>query len=145
MKKVLFVCVENSCRSQMAQGFARQLGKGVIEAYSAGSRPSGEVNPLAVKVMQEEGVDLSVYKSKGFNELPVKNFDYVVSLGCQDTCPLFPAKEHIQWQVADPKGKEAEFFRVVRAEIKKKVTELIRNILAGESPHKEEDNHEQAF
>jgi len=133
MKKVLFVCVENSCRSQIAQGYARQLGKGILEAYSAGSRPSGEINPMAIKVMQEEGIDISIYKSKGFNELPVKKFDYAVTLGCQDTCPLVPATDHIQWQIEDPKGKDLEFFRFVRQEIKKKVEGLISKISAGES------------
>ncbi len=136
MKKVLFVCVENSCRSQMAQGYARELGKGILEAYSAGSRPSGEINPLALKVMQEQGIGLSGYKSKGFNELPVKNFDYVITLGCQDTCPLFPAKEHIQWQIEDPKGKELEYFRFVREKIKSHVEELIRKVSAGEALNK---------
>ncbi|MFA5005081.1 MAG: arsenate reductase ArsC [Candidatus Omnitrophota bacterium] len=142
MKKVLFVCVENSCRSQIAQGYARQLGKGMIEAYSAGSRPSGEINPMAIKVMQEAGIDLSVYKSKGFNELPVKKFDYAVTLGCQDTCPLVPAKNHIQWQIDDPKGKDLDFFRFVRQEIKKKVEDLISKISAGKELGKEEDNDE---
>jgi len=116
----------------MAQGYARQLGKGIIEAYSAGSRPSGEIDHLAIKVMQEDGVDLSVYKPKGFNELPIKNFDYLITLGCQDTCPLVPAKEHIQWQIEDPKGRDLDFFRFVRANIKNQVQELIRRILAGE-------------
>ncbi|MCK9572009.1 MAG: arsenate reductase ArsC [Candidatus Omnitrophica bacterium] len=146
MKKVLFVCVENACRSQMAQGYARQLGKGILEAYSAGSRPSCAVNPSAIKVMQEDGVDLSVYKPKGFNELPVKNFDYSITLGCQDSCPLVPAQEHIQWQIEDPKGRDLDFFRFVRANIKDQVQKLIRRILAGEGLKiTKGDNNEQAF
>ncbi len=130
MKRVLFVCVENSCRSQMAEGFARAFGNGKIEAYSAGSKPSGKVNPLAIEVMREAGVDISGNLSRGFNALPVRNFDYVVTLGCQDICPFLPADKHIEWQIEDPKNKNIEFFRQVRDEISCKVTELIKNILA---------------
>jgi len=128
MKKILFVCIENSCRSQIAEGFSKILGKNVIEAYSAGSRPSGNVNPTAVKVMQEIGIDIFNQKSKGFTDLPVKEFDYVVTLGCQDVCPFVPAKEHLDWQISDPKNKKIEFFRNVRDEIKNKVGKLIENI-----------------
>jgi len=128
MKKVLFVCVENSCRSQMAEGFARDLGKGVIEAYSAGSRPSGKVNPEAVRVMQEAGIDISSQQSKGFDQLPVKEFDYVITLGCQDACPFVPAREHIDWNIEDPKDKDTDFFRKVRDDIADKVKELIKNV-----------------
>ena len=128
MKKILFVCVENSCRSQMAEGFARAFGKGVVEAYSAGSKPSGKVNPLTIEVMREAGIDISGNLSKGFNELPVKNFDYVVTLGCQDICPFFPADKHLEWQIDDPKDKNIEFFRKVRDDISCKVSELIKSI-----------------
>ena len=128
MKKVLFVCVENSSRSQMAEGFARAFGKGVVEAYSAGSKPSGKVNPLTIEVMREAGIDISGNLSKGFNELPVKNFDYVVTLGCQDICPFFPADKHLEWQIDDPKDKNIEFFRKVRDDISCKVSELIKSI-----------------
>ena len=126
MKKVLFVCVENSCRSQMAEGFARNLGEGIIEAYSAGSRPSGKINPEAIRVMQELGIDILSQRSKGFDQLPVKEFDYVITLGCQDACPFVPAKKHIDWNIADPKGKDVEFFRKVRDDIAENVKELIR-------------------
>ncbi|MFA5394141.1 MAG: arsenate reductase ArsC [Candidatus Ratteibacteria bacterium] len=128
MRKILFVCVENSCRSQMAEGFARSLGEGIIEAYSAGSRPSGKINPEAIKVMQEVGIDMSSQESKGFDRLSVKWFDYVITLGCQDTCPFVPAKEHIEWNIDDPKGKEVEFFRKVRDNIADNVKELLKNI-----------------
>ena len=128
MKKILFVCVENSCRSQMAEGFAREFGKGVVETYSAGSKPSGKVNPLAIEVMREAGIDISGNLSKGFKELPVKNFDYVITLGCQDICPFFPADKHLEWQIDDPKNKKVEFFRKVRDDISCKVSELIKNI-----------------
>jgi len=128
MKKVLFVCVENSCRSQMAEGFAKALGGLKLEAYSAGSRPSGKVNPDAVKIMREVGIDISTAKSKGFNDLPAKEFDYVVTMGCKDICPLVPAKEHIDWRIEDPKGKGEEFFRKTRDLIKEKVELLIREV-----------------
>lgn len=128
MKRVLFVCVENSCRSQMAEGFAKEYGKGIIEAYSAGSKPSRVVNPLAIKVMQEAGVDISFYKSKGFNELPIKKFDYVVSLGCKDMCPFVPADKHIEWNIPDPKDREIDFFRRVRDKIREMVLEFIQDI-----------------
>jgi arsenate reductase len=125
MKRVLFVCIENSCRSQMAEGFARQLGRGILEVYSAGSKPSGIVNPDAIKAMREAGIDISRQQSKGFNDLPVKEFDHVVTLGCRDTCPFIPAKKHIEWQIDDPKGKSADEFRKTRDEIRGKVKELI--------------------
>ncbi len=128
MKKILFVCIENSCRSQMAEGFAQEIGRDILDAYSAGSRPSGNVNPTAVKVMQEIGIDIFNQKSKGFTDLPVKEFDYVVTLGCQDVCPFVPAKEHLDWQISDPKNKDIEFFRNVRDDIKNKVVKLIENI-----------------
>ena len=126
IKKVLFVCVENSCRSQMAEGWARHLGRKEVEAYSAGSKPSGTVNPDAVKVMAEAGVDISAQSSKGFPGLPVKEFDYVVTIGCGDVCPFVPAKKHIEWQIEDPKGKDIGYFRKTRDSIKLEVIGLIK-------------------
>jgi len=128
MKKILFVCIENSCRSQIAEGFAKTIGDGLVEVYSAGSRPSGKVNPLAQQVMQEIGIDISTHRPKGFNELPVKKFDYVITLGCQDVCPFVPADKHIEWNIPDPKDKEIGYFRIVRDEIRQRVEELIKNI-----------------
>lgn len=125
MITMLFVCVENSCRSQMAEGFARFYGKGRIEAFSAGSRPSGRVNETAVQVMREAGVDISSQASKGFDALPHKEFDVVVTMGCGDECPFVPAKKRIDWQLSDPKGKSVEFFREVRDEISTKVQSLL--------------------
>lgn len=125
MVRIVFVCVENSCRSQMAEGFARFYGKGSVEAISAGSRPSGKVNDIAVQVMQEAGIDISSQESKGFDALPFKEFDVVVTMGCGDECPFIPAKKRIDWQIRDPKGRPMEFFREVRDEIKEKVLELI--------------------
>ena len=127
-KRILFVCVENSCRSQMAQGWAAKLGGDKVEAFSAGSKPSGVVNPDAIKVMKEIGIDISGQTSKGFEQLPYNKFDYVITMGCQDVCPFFPAKEKIDWQITDPKGKGLEFFRKVRDEIGDRVKQLIAGL-----------------
>lgn len=134
MKTILFVCVQNSCRSQMAEGFAKKLGAGVVEAYSAGSRPSGLVNPAAIEVMREKGIDISGQTSKGFAELPIKQADYLVTMGCHDVCPIFPTISQQDWGLDDPAGKPIEEFRRVRDEIEKKVTELIDKIKGGEMP-----------
>ena len=128
MKKILFVCVENSCRSQIAEGIANNLAKGSLRAYSAGSNASGKVNPDAIKVMREDGIDISGAKSKGFEDLAVKDFDHVITLGCKDVCPFVPAGDHIEWEIEDPKGKDIETFRRVRDIIKKNVKELISKI-----------------
>ncbi len=128
MKKILFVCVENACRSQMAEGFARRFGKGVAEAHSAGSRPGAEVNPLAVEVMGEAGIDISGRVPKGFSEVPGEAIDYVVMMGCRDECPVVPARERIEWDIPDPKGKGIDVFRGVRDEIGRKVKRLVEEI-----------------
>ena len=132
-QRVLFVCVENSCRSQMAEGFARELGKDTVEAYSAGSHPSGKINPDAVKVMQEAGIDIAAQRSKGFKELPAVKFDYVVTMGCQDVCPLVPSRTHIDWDIENPKGKSIYFFRAVRDKIEQKVKSLLRSVVADQA------------
>ena len=125
IKRILFVCVENSCRSQMAEGFAKGLGKGIIEAHSAGSRPSGKVNPLAIELMKDVGIDISKAVSKGFDDLPIKDFDLAVTLGCKDTCPFVPADKRLEWEIEDPQGKDKAFFCEVRDKIKEKVADLV--------------------
>jgi len=127
--RILFVCVENSCRSQMAEGFANKYGGDKIEAFSAGSKPSGIVNPTAIEVMRKIGIDISKNISKGFETLPYNKYDYVVTMGCKDVCPYFPAKEQIDWQIADPKGKPFEEFKKTRDEIGSKVKELIERVI----------------
>ena len=126
MKTVLFVCVENSCRSQMDEGLLRQMAVDRFQAYSAGSRPSGQVNPVAVEVMKEAGIDISRQASKGFDDLSVKKFDYVVTLGCKDRCPFVPAAQHIDWTIDDPKGKGIESFRRTRDQIRQNIRSLIK-------------------
>src|SRR5262245_62357235 len=88
MKQILFVCVENSCRSQMAEAFARRHGAGRVEAYSAGSRPSGKVNPRAVEFMREAGYDLEVHRSRSLAEVEDREYDVAVTMGCGDECPM---------------------------------------------------------
>lgn len=125
-KKLLFVCVENSNRSQMSQAFAKILGGENVEAYSAGSKPSGVVNPKAIAAMKELGYDLSTHDSKSLKEVEqYAPFDAVVTMGCGDACPWMPAKKFIDWQIPDPKHMEPEELNKVRDYIKGKVKELI--------------------
>ncbi|MEA3494024.1 MAG: arsenate reductase ArsC [Candidatus Margulisiibacteriota bacterium] len=130
MKRILFVCIENSCRSQMAEGFAKKLGAGKVEAYSAGSRPSGAVNPHAVAVMQEIGIDISAQKSNGFFDLPYQKFDYIITMGCKDSCPLYPSKETIDWEIEPPHGSDLDLFRRIRDEIQEKVKGFLNALKA---------------
>ncbi len=125
MKKALFVCVENSCRSQMAEGFARKLGQGVLEAFSAGSRPSGQVNLRAIAFMKEKEIDIGVQASKGLADLPRVEWDYIVTMGCGDACPSLPAKNRLDWNLPDPKNLSDEDFRHIRDEIELRVKNLI--------------------
>src|SRR6478672_9666235 len=101
-KQLLFVCVENSNRSQMAEAFARIHGRDQVEAYSAGSRPSGTVNPKAVEAMRGVGYDLSTHQSKSLKELPDVEFDFVATMGCGDECPYFPSSTQEEWKIPDP-------------------------------------------
>jgi arsenate reductase len=128
MKKILFICVENSCHSQMAEGFARKLGQDKIEAYSAGSNPSDKVDEMAIRVMEEKGIDISSQTSKGFDELKEKDFDYVITMGCGDVCPFVPARQRIEGDLSDPKGKPIEAYRETRGVIERKVKEFIKNL-----------------
>ncbi len=128
MKKVLFVCVENSNRSQMAEAFAKIHGKGTVEAFSSGSRPSGKVNPKAVNAMKELGYDLTTHTSKSLNEIPDVEYDFVATMGCGDECPLVRAKRREDWQIPDPKHLEPEEFRKVRDLIEQKVKEMLEKI-----------------
>lgn len=125
-KKILFVCIENSNRSQMAQAFALMQG---VEAYSAGSKPSGVVNPRAIRAMRELGYDLSTHDSKSLDEVKEHApFDAVVTMGCGDACPWMPAKKHIDWQVPDPRNMEPSEFNGVRDLISRQVQQLLQEI-----------------
>ncbi len=125
MKRVLFVCVENSCRSQIAEAFSKIHGEEAIEAYSAGSRPSGKINPRAIEFMRELGYDLSGHSSKSLSDIPKVEFDVAVTMGCGDECPFVQAKEREDWDIPDPKELPPEEFRKVRDLIEMKVKELI--------------------
>ena len=125
-KKILFVCIENSNRSQMAQAFAKIHGGDTIEAYSAGSRPSGKINPKAIAAMKELGYDLTSHHSKTLDEVKEKApFDAVVTMGCGDACPWMPAKHFVDWQIPDPKHMEPDEFNKVRDFIAGKVKDLL--------------------
>src|SRR5690242_3176269 len=127
--KLLFVCVENSNRSQMSEAFAKMFGGENTEAYSAGSRPSGRINPKAIAAMKEIGYDLSKHHSKSLDEITVHApFDAVVTMGCGDACPWMPAKQFIDWEIPDPKNMEREDFNKVRDLIAEKVKALTRQL-----------------
>ncbi len=127
-RRVLFVCVENSCRSQMAEAFARIHGKGLIDAYSAGSRPSGSVNPKAIKSMRELGYDLTAHRSKAIHEVPQTYYDYLLSMGCGDACPWLDSDHREDWEIPDPKTLGPEEFRAVRRQIEEKILGLIARL-----------------
>jgi protein-tyrosine-phosphatase len=125
VKKVLFVCVENSCRSQMAEGFARLHGAGVLDARSAGSKPSGVVNPKAIAAMKERGVDIAGNRSKSLSSLRDETWDYAITMGCGDACPFVAARRREDWAIPDPKSLEPDEFAKVRNLIEARVKALV--------------------
>ena len=128
-RRILFVCVENSNRSQMAEAFARMHSEDKIEAYSAGSRPSGCVNPRAVEYMKEVGYDLAKHQSKGLTDLPPGEFEVVIGMGCGDEgCAFVKARRHEEWNIPDPKDLPPEEYRKVRALIESRVKELLARL-----------------
>src|SRR5437016_11153557 len=131
MKRIVFVCVENSNRSQMAEAFARIHGAGNVEAASAGSCPSGRVNPKAIEAMKELGYDLTTHRSKGLDDFNGKDVDVAVTMGCGDECPLVLAKERMDWNIPDPRDMTPEQFREVRDLIETKVKQLIQSLSRG--------------
>jgi protein-tyrosine-phosphatase len=127
MIKVAFVCVHNSCRSQMAEGYAKTLGKDILEAYSAGTENYPEVKPLAVAVMEEIGVDMSEHKPKLLSDIP-EELDLLITMGCNVSCPFVPNKHTEDWGLDDPSGGPIEDFRVTRDLIKTKILNLLSRI-----------------
>ncbi len=127
-KRVLFICIENSCRSQMAEAFAHLEAGDRMEAYSAGSRPGESVDPKAVAAMAELGYDLRRHRSKSLDEIPKISFDYVISMGCGDECPFVPASHHEDWEIPDPKKMPPDEFRRVRDLIHDRVKKLAARI-----------------
>lgn len=128
MKRILFVCIENACRSQIAEAFARMHGRGKVGTHSAGSRPSGEVNPKAVESMREVGYDLTRHASKSLGEIPDIEYDAVITMGCGDECPFVRGKVHEEWKIPDPKNLPPEGFREVRNRIEAEVKALLHRI-----------------
>jgi arsenate reductase len=127
-KRIVFVCVENSNRSQMAEAFARLHAQGRVEAYSAGSRPSGRINPRAIEAMREVGYDLQQHHSKSLDDLADITFDVAVTMGCGDQCPLLQAQRREDWNIPDPKEMPSDQFRQIRDSIEQKVKELLETL-----------------
>jgi len=126
--KIAFICVENARRSQMAEGFAEALGREDVEIYSAGSNPSSQIDPSVIEVMKEKGIDLGTKRPKSLDDLPKVEMDYLVTMGCEESCPAVLAKKTIEWEIPDPKGKSIDVFREVRNMIEEKVKGLLKEI-----------------
>ncbi len=122
--KVLFLCVENSCRSQIAEAYAKSLLSELCDSYSSGSKPSGKVNPKAVASMGRAGYDMNTHTSKPLEQLPTKNFDIAITMGCGDFCPDIKAGHSEDWNIPDPKHMETQDFDQVRDQIRSKVQTL---------------------
>ena len=126
---VLFVCVHNAGRSQMAAGYMTALSEGRVEVLSAGSAPKDQINPVAIQAMAEEGIDIANNVPKILTTEAVKQSDVVITMGCGDTCPIFPGKRYEDWELADPAGQGIESVRPIRDEIKARITALLAEIL----------------
>ncbi|MGN0127200.1 arsenate reductase ArsC [Glutamicibacter soli] len=126
---VLFVCVHNAGRSQMAAAYLHHLSEGRIEVRSAGSMPAEQVNPAAVEAMREEGIDMSAQIPKILTTQAVQDSDVVITMGCGDTCPVFPGKRYEDWKLDDPAGQGIEGVRPIRNEIRARIQDLISQLL----------------
>jgi arsenate reductase (thioredoxin) len=126
---VLFVCVHNAGRSQMAAGFMNAIGAGRVEVLSAGSAPKDSINPIAVQAMQEVGIDISNNVPKVLTPEAVQESDAVITMGCGDACPYYPGKRYEDWVLDDPAGQGIESVRVIRDDIKKRVEQLLNELL----------------
>jgi protein-tyrosine-phosphatase len=125
---VLFLCVHNAGRSQMAAGFARHHGGDQINVFSGGSEPAASVNPAAVEAMAEIGIDITVATPQRWTDAEVRAADVVVTMGCGDTCPVFPGVRYVDWELEDPAGKPVEEVRPVRDEIELRVRRLLADL-----------------
>jgi len=128
--KIVFLCIENSNRSQMAEAFGHLYAPPGVDVYSAGSKPSGKVNPKAVEAMKELGYDMSAHRSKGLDDLPATEFDVAVTMGCGDSCPNLRTKKRMDWQIPDPKILSADDYREVRNLIGRMVKALLEECAA---------------
>jgi arsenate reductase (thioredoxin) len=131
---VLFVCVHNAGRSQMAAGFLRHLGGGVVDVYSAGTAPAGEVNPVAISAMDEVGIDIRGSVPELLHSDTVRESDVVITMGCGDQCPVFPGIKYEDWALEDPAGKSIEQVRLIRDDIRHRVEILLAEVI-GPPPH----------
>jgi protein-tyrosine-phosphatase len=126
---VLFVCVHNAGRSQMAAGFLTALSGGAVDVRSAGSMPGDQINPVAVEAMAEVGIDIASNQPKLLSDQAVQDSDVVITMGCGDACPFYPGKRYEDWELEDPAGKDIETVREVRDEIERRVKELLASIV----------------
>uniref|UniRef100_UPI00389B2D88 arsenate reductase ArsC n=1 Tax=Pigmentiphaga litoralis TaxID=516702 RepID=UPI00389B2D88 len=130
---VLFVCVHNAGRSQMAAAYLNHLSEGRIEVRSAGSEPAETVNPAAVEAMLEEGIDIRAERPKILTTEAVKDSDVVITMGCGDTCPIFPGKRYEDWELEDPAGKGVDSVRPIRDDIKSRIQALVAELLPADA------------
>jgi protein-tyrosine-phosphatase len=126
---VLFVCIHNAGRSQMAAGYARALSNGAVDVLSGGSEPSDQINPIAIQAMAEEGIDISEAVPQLMTTEQVRESDVVITMGCGDVCPIFPGKRYEDWELTDPKGKPIEEVRAIRDDIRERIENLLAEIL----------------
>lgn len=126
---VLFVCIHNAGRSQMAAGYLRHLSGGRVTVLSAGSQPGNAINPVAVQAMAEEGIDIAAEQPKVLTTASVEASDVVVTMGCGDTCPYYPGKRYEDWVLEDPAGQGIEAVRPIRDEIRRRVEALLADLL----------------
>lgn len=128
--EILFLCVHNAGRSQMAAAFAREIGGQRIVVHSAGSDPGDELNPAVVQAMTERGIDISHASPRALTEAMGRDADVVVTMGCGDACPVYPGKQYVDWELTDPHGRRIDEVRLIRDEIELRVRELIDDLLA---------------
>ena len=126
---VLFVCIHNAGRSQMAAGYMRSLSGGAVEVRSGGSEPGEQINPVAVAAMAEEGIDISAAIPQLMTTEQVRDSDVVITMGCGDVCPIFPGKRYEDWELADPEGKSIDDVRPIRDDIKARIEALLAELL----------------
>ena len=126
---ILFVCIHNAGRSQMAAGYMTALSHGAVEVRSGGSEPGTEINPIAIQAMREEGIDISQGVPQLMTTEAVQASDVVITMGCGDVCPIFPGKRYEDWELADPKGKSIDEVRPIRDDIKHRVETLLAELL----------------
>jgi protein-tyrosine-phosphatase len=128
MSGILFLCIHNAGRSQMAAGFAREMSQGRVTILSGGSEPADQVNPIAVDVMREIGIDIAGYTPQRFTDELLNSVDVVVTMGCGDACPFIPGKTYLDWPLDDPKGRPIEEVRRIRDDIRARVEDLLAQL-----------------